>query len=83
MNEGFFILNYIIVWSSINYIIWFWFIFKLDKNLIFEGYFDLRIVYMLLNYIKVLGGNIMFVFIDLVLEIYNFCVFFDVRFLWL
>lgn len=83
MNEGFFILNYIIVWSSINYIIWFWFIFKLDKNLIFEGYFDLRIVYMLLNYIKVLGGNIMFVFFDLVLEIYNFCVFFDVRFLWL
>lgn len=83
MNEDFFILNYIIVWSSINYIIWFWFIFKLDKNLIFEGYFDLRIVYMLLNYIKVLGGNIMFVFFDLVLEIYNFCVFFDVRFLWL
>lgn len=38
---------------------------------------------MLLNYIKVLGGNIMFVFFDLVLEIYNFCVFFDVRFLWL
>lgn len=83
MNEGSLILNYIIVWGSTNYITWLWFIFKSDKNLIFEGYFDLRIVYMLSNYIKAPGGNITSVLLDLVSETHNPCAFFDVRLPWL
>lgn len=53
--------------------------FQVGQKFNFEGYFDLRIVYMLSNYIKAPGGNITSVLLDLVSETHNPCAFFDVR----
>lgn len=53
--------------------------FQVGQKFNFEGYFDLRIAYMLSNYIKAPGGNITSVLLDLVSETPNPCAFFDVR----